>query len=302
MASLGDNMTAAGGARDVRRLPAAGQAGVRRRRAADARLADAGELDQPRAAAAAGLLLLHPRLRVLGKRPPIVSVPSGNFGNLTAGLIAKRLGLPGAAIRRGDQCQRRRARVPAHRAYTSRGRRCGRWPTPWTSARRATSSGCRRCTATTSRRCAATSSAARIDDARVVAEIGDVYRASRLPAGSAQRDRVAGAAGGAGRRSPTRRACFWRRRIPAKFREVVEPAIGRPVPLPRPLQEALGRPRHSVSMDVDYAALREFLHSSRSGTPIRRYATTSCLHSIRSALNPAIFRPATTFPRATPGI
>ncbi len=42
-------------------------------------------------------------------------------------------------------------------------------------------------------------------------------------------------------------------------REVVEPAIGRSVPLPRPLQEALGRPRHSISMDVDYAALREFL-------------------------------------------
>jgi threonine synthase len=46
---------------------------------------------------------------------------------------------------------------------------------------------------------------------------------------------------------------------PGKFREVVEPAIGRSVPLPRPLQEALGRPRHSISMDVDYAALREFL-------------------------------------------
>jgi hypothetical protein len=39
----------------------------------------------------------------------------------------------------------------------------------------------------------------------------------------------------------------------------VEPAIGRTVPLPRPLQEALGRQRHSVSMDVNYAALREFL-------------------------------------------
>ena len=27
-------------------------------------------------------------------RPPVISVPSGNFGNLTAGLMAKRLGLP----------------------------------------------------------------------------------------------------------------------------------------------------------------------------------------------------------------
>ena len=30
----------------------------------------------------------------LGNGGPVVSVPSGNFGNLTAGLIAKRIGLP----------------------------------------------------------------------------------------------------------------------------------------------------------------------------------------------------------------
>jgi threonine synthase len=48
---------------------------------------------------------------------------------------------------------------------------------------------------------------------------------------------------------------------PGKFREVVEPAIGRSVPLPRPLQEALGRERHSVSMDVNYDTLRDFLRS-----------------------------------------
>ena len=48
---------------------------------------------------------------------------------------------------------------------------------------------------------------------------------------------------------------------PGKFREVVEPAIGRSVPLPRPLQDALGRPRHSVTMDVNYDTLRDFLRS-----------------------------------------
>ena len=94
MASLGDNITALAVRRHLRRLPAAGQAGVRRRRAAHARVADAGQLDQPGPAAAAGLLLL--RAAALGgrARAPLVSVPSGNFGNLTAGLIAKRLGLP----------------------------------------------------------------------------------------------------------------------------------------------------------------------------------------------------------------
>src|SRR5690606_4086711 len=28
------------------------------------------------------------------KKPPVICVPSGNFGNITAGLIAKRMGLP----------------------------------------------------------------------------------------------------------------------------------------------------------------------------------------------------------------
>ena len=58
-------------------------------------MADAGQLDQSGPPAAAGVLLLPARrLSVEVKPRPIVSVPSGNFGNLTAGLIAKRIGLP----------------------------------------------------------------------------------------------------------------------------------------------------------------------------------------------------------------
>jgi threonine synthase len=48
---------------------------------------------------------------------------------------------------------------------------------------------------------------------------------------------------------------------PSKFREVVEPAIGRSVPLPEPLQAALLRPRHAVDMAADYAELEAFLRS-----------------------------------------
>jgi threonine synthase len=36
---------------------------------------------------------------------------------------------------------------------------------------------------------------------------------------------------------------------PAKFREIVEPIIGRPVPMPKPLAEALARPRHILRID-----------------------------------------------------
>jgi threonine synthase len=46
---------------------------------------------------------------------------------------------------------------------------------------------------------------------------------------------------------------------PAKFREVVEPAIGREVPLPPVLAEAITRPRHSVPISADYPALRQLL-------------------------------------------
>jgi threonine synthase len=46
---------------------------------------------------------------------------------------------------------------------------------------------------------------------------------------------------------------------PAKFREVVEPVIGQKVELPQALQEAIARPRHSIRMPADYAALNELL-------------------------------------------
>ena len=48
---------------------------------------------------------------------------------------------------------------------------------------------------------------------------------------------------------------------PAKFREVVEPAIGREVPLPPALAAAITRPRHSRKLSSDYADLRALLRS-----------------------------------------
>jgi threonine synthase len=49
---------------------------------------------------------------------------------------------------------------------------------------------------------------------------------------------------------------------PAKFREVVEPAIGRSIDLPRALAEAISRPRHSITMPADYDALEDFLRAT----------------------------------------
>jgi len=48
---------------------------------------------------------------------------------------------------------------------------------------------------------------------------------------------------------------------PAKFREVVEPAIGTSIELPQVLADAIARPRRSVSMPAEYGALVAFLRS-----------------------------------------
>jgi threonine synthase len=48
---------------------------------------------------------------------------------------------------------------------------------------------------------------------------------------------------------------------PAKFREVVEPAIGRAVPLPDVLADAVRRPRMAIPMPAEYRALTALLRS-----------------------------------------
>jgi threonine synthase len=48
---------------------------------------------------------------------------------------------------------------------------------------------------------------------------------------------------------------------PAKFSEIVEPIVGRPVVKPPALAEALARPRHIVRIDATYEAVRAILTS-----------------------------------------
>ena len=51
---------------------------------------------------------------------------------------------------------------------------------------------------------------------------------------------------------------------PAKFREIVEPLIGRQVPVPETLAKLFARPVHSTEIDADLAALRTALSAGRS--------------------------------------
>ena len=190
-------------------------------------------------------------------RPDVVSVPSGNFGNLTAGLIAKRIGLPVRALRRRHQRQRRRCPQ-----YLQSGHVQAR-PSIETVANAmdvGAPSNFERMRALYD----STSGAAqrhrrrpRSTMRRVVAEIGERVPAARVPAGSARRHRLAGAAGCARPAIAMRAGVFLATAHPAKFREVVEPAIGAAGSAAAGACRRADRrvTRQSLSMPAEYSAL-----------------------------------------------
>jgi threonine synthase len=196
--------------------------------------------------------------QLLKLNAPVVSVPSGNFGNLTAGLIATRLGLP---VRQFVAATNLNDTVPK---YLQTGRYKPQ-PSVRTIANAmdvGTPSNFERIQWLYGHDVNAIRSditGAVFDDAAVRRAIADVERTHGYlldPHGAIgwlalQEALTKAPAGTAG--------VFLATAHPAKFREVVEPVIGRGVPLPPALQDALGRPRTSTRMDADYAALDAFL-------------------------------------------
>jgi threonine synthase len=191
-------------------------------------------------------------------RGPVVAVPSGNFGNLTAGLMAKRIGLPVARFVAATNVN---DAVPVYL-------RTGRYePRP---SRRTVANAMDVGAPSNFERMQAMYggsvdalrqdvSGVAFDDAHVVAAIGDVYRRHGYvldPHGAIGWLAVNQAIEELG---PRAQGVFLATAHPAKFRETVEPAIGRPVPLPPALAAALERPRHAVPLAAEYAALRGLL-------------------------------------------
>ena len=189
----------------------------------------------------------------------IVSVPSGNFGNLTAGLIAKRLGLDVKRfvastnvndvvpefLRTGVYEPRPSVRTVANAMDVGA-------PSNFERMRAMYGGDLERMRHDIA--------GAAFDDARVVAEIGDVYKRHGYlldPHGAIAwlglQQQL--------ERDPEATGVFLATAHPAKFREVVEPAIGRQVPLPSALNDALARPRTSVPIAASYDALRALLRS-----------------------------------------
>jgi threonine synthase len=187
-----------------------------------------------------------------------VSVPSGNFGNLTAGLIAKRIGLP---VERFVAATNANDVVPQYLVSGEYKPRAS-VKTVANAMDVGAPSNFERMRAMygdnfEALRCDIVGAA--FDDATVVAEIGTVYRRHRYlldPHGAIAWLGLQQTLSG---KDLAGRGVFLATAHPAKFREVVEPAIGEAIPLPPVLAEAIMRPRHSERLPVDYAALKSLL-------------------------------------------
>jgi threonine synthase len=189
---------------------------------------------------------------------PTVSVPSGNFGNLTAGLIAKRIGLPVERfvaatnvndvvpeyLRTGDYKPRASVKTVANAMDVGAPSNFERMRAMYGESFEAL-------------RCDIVGAA--FNDETVVAEIQAVWsRHGYLldPHGAIAwlglRETLATEVDNAP-------GVFLATAHPAKFREVVEPAIGETIPLPPALADAIKRPRHSERIPVDYPVLKKLL-------------------------------------------
>jgi threonine synthase len=201
-----------------------------------------------------------------------VCTPSGNFGNLTAGLIAKRAGLPIARFVAATNVNdvvpaylqsglfEPRASVQTLANAMDVGHPSNFERMCWLyhddlDAMRADIAGCR------------------YSDDDVKATIRRVYetRDYLLDPHSAigymgicdhlGRAGLAGQAGRAGQAGSdgNRIGIFLATAHPAKFSEVVEPVLGRRIDTPAPLAEALSRPRHVLKIGASFEAVRRTL-------------------------------------------
>ena len=191
-------------------------------------------------------------------KAPVVSVPSGNFGNLTAGLIAKRIGLPVERfvaatnvndvvpeyLKTGEYRPRASVKTVANAMDVGAPSNFERMRAMYGESFEAL-------------RCDILGFA--FDDETVVTEIGAVWRRYGYLLDPHGAIAWLGLRGALEVDREGRPGVFLATAHPAKFREVVEPAIGAAIPLPPPLAEAIKRPRHSERLPVDYPVLKELL-------------------------------------------
>ncbi len=193
-----------------------------------------------------------------GRSPLLVATPSGNFGNLTAGLLAKRMGFRAdkfvAATNVNDVVPEYLARG-IYRARPSVATLSNAMdvgdPSNWARIQwlyRRSLEEIRR---------DLLGSAHTDEDTKDA--MGDVYRRTGYVLDPHSAVAYLGALHARSTRRDRPTAVFLSTAHPAKFQETVERAIGSKIDLPPALAEALGRPEHFLPIPADYGALKEYL-------------------------------------------
>ena len=190
---------------------------------------------------------------------PVITVPSGNFGNLAAGLMARRMG---ASVARFVAATTVNDTVPR---YLASGRVEPRpsVPTLANAMDVGDPSNLERIrwmfgNDVQAIRAVVSASVHTDDDVRRgIRELDTRYGYVADPHTAIAYLGAVEDQGAAGVGAPGR--LFLSTAHPAKFGDVVEPIIGRPVPVPGPLAEAMRRPRHVTHIEPQLAALAPLL-------------------------------------------
>jgi len=186
----------------------------------------------------------------------VVSVPSGNFGDLTAGLMAKAMGAP---ISRFIAATNANDTVPRYIAN-------GRWepnatiatssnamdvsqPNNWPRTERLLSDNGWKLEAVSVDEASTVASIKRLDTLGYVGE----------PHGAVAFEALRKAL------KPGEAGAFLCTAHPAKFADSVESALGRKIAIPSAITEALGRKNLSVKMDADAGMFRDYLMQQAPG-------------------------------------
>lgn len=185
---------------------------------------------------------------------PVLSVPSGNFGNVTAGLLAYALGLP---IKRMIAATNRNDTVPRFLAS-------GKWEPKPTVA-----------TLTNAMDISLPNNFPRVleMEGRHKLPLRDLLTSFAIS--DAETRNAVRALDAEGYLADPHSALAWRALTdsledgetglflctahPAKFRETIEETLNRPIPLPEELQQVTEKEVLSVSMPADFGLLREYL-------------------------------------------
>ena len=205
----------------------------------------------------------HAAAQIGDRRDIVFATPSGNFGNLTAGLLAERAGLP---VSRFVAATNANDIVPAYLAtgrYEPRasiatianamdvGHPSNFERMRWLygddlDAMRRDITGCRFADdeVRAAIRRVYESRGYLLDPHSAIAYLGLVGQAG-------QAGRAAGGVGPAGQAG-----IFLATAHPAKFAEIVDPIVGRPTDKPAPLAQALARPRHIIRIESSLDAVK----------------------------------------------